>query len=160
MSLRKPSAPSTQPATTAAVPFWELVELWRRCVETGSPLANTPPVLDVVAPESVPRKISRVAVGISGPRLWRANGQWSRRMRVDEQETYANPVMNRSYAPPGCPGCTLTASRERTTGSASFSSQHDHTRTRPSSVFEHACNQSGSRGWLGLEQSFQRDFTR
>jgi hypothetical protein len=57
LSVRNPFTPSIQPLMTAAVPAWELVELWRSLVEMIVPSAQTPPVLEVVAPLSVPRKM-------------------------------------------------------------------------------------------------------
>src|SRR5271163_2265829 len=51
---RNPFTPWINPLTTASVPIWEFVELWRSLVEMMEPSAQTPPVFDVVAPLSVP----------------------------------------------------------------------------------------------------------
>src|SRR5208282_532568 len=57
-SAMNPSAPWTHPLTSAAVPSWLLVELWRSFIEIIEPSAHTPPVFEVVAPLSVPMNTS------------------------------------------------------------------------------------------------------
>src|SRR5262245_58675475 len=54
--------PAIQPATTAAVPCCELVGRWSNLVEMVVPSDQTPPIFDIVAPQSVPMKICLVVL--------------------------------------------------------------------------------------------------
>src|SRR4051794_630695 len=55
-SARKPPTAATHPVTTAEGPSCELVGCWCSRVEMVVPSAQTPPTLDIVAPQSVPMK--------------------------------------------------------------------------------------------------------
>ena len=82
---------------TAAVPACELVELCRSLVEMVEPSAQTPPVLEVVAPLSVPMNTPWIAIKGRGWRVVRpdpARGGWRRARRSHARGMVAGSLVS------------------------------------------------------------------